>query len=258
MRCSWQRPAALEGRSEVARAARPARGGAACRRGAPHARAAMAPAVAPAASQATLGRTAAPRRRARCGPPPRCSAPPTPPSPVQPLRAAVRAARLALAAAAAAAALAPSASAITENQLLFLEAWRAVDRAYVDKTFNGQSWFRYREAAVKKTPMDTREETYAAIRAMLATLVRKAHPRPERLAAFAVLPARAALIPRAPNRAGGPVHALPGAGPVVGAAGRHQRESQWRRSGDQPRSHRQGRRKHAGMRTLVLSFESTT
>jgi C-terminal peptidase prc len=171
---------------------------------------------------------------------------------VQPLRAAVRAARLALAAAAAAAALAPSAGAITENQLLFLEAWRAVDRAYVDKTFNGQSWFRYREAAVKKTPMDTREETYAAIRAMLATLVRKAHPRPERLAASAVLAARAALIPRAPNRAGGPVHALPGAGPAVGAAGRNQRESQRCRPGDQPRPHRQGRRKHAG--TLYFSL----
>ena len=23
-----------------------------------------------------------------------------------------------------------------------LQAWRAVDRAYVDKTFNGQSWFK--------------------------------------------------------------------------------------------------------------------
>ena len=32
--------------------------------------------------------------------------------------------------------------AITTEQLIFLEAWRAVDRAYVDKTFNGQSWFR--------------------------------------------------------------------------------------------------------------------
>jgi hypothetical protein len=53
-----------------------------------------------------------------------------------------------------------------------------VDRAYVDKTFNGQSWFRYREAAVKKTPMDTRSETYAAIRAMLATLVRGAARHP--------------------------------------------------------------------------------
>lgn len=32
--------------------------------------------------------------------------------------------------------------AVTNEQLLYLEAWRAVDRAYVDKSFNGQSWFR--------------------------------------------------------------------------------------------------------------------
>lgn len=37
--------------------------------------------------------------------------------------------------------------------MLFLEAWRAVDRAYVDRSFNGQSWFRYRENALKKEAM---------------------------------------------------------------------------------------------------------
>jgi len=134
-----------------------------------------------------LSRSRAPAvRRRSCAAPPRCSGAFPPPA-TPPLRAAWRAARLALAAAAAAAALAPAAGAITENQLLFLEAWRAVDRAYVDKTFNGQSWFRYREAAVKKTPMDTREETYAAIRAMLATLVRRcaAPPRAPRTLSFA-------------------------------------------------------------------------
>ncbi|XP_074566666.1 carboxyl-terminal-processing peptidase 2, chloroplastic [Curcuma longa] len=62
------------------------------------------------------------------------------------------------------------ASAITEENLLFLEAWRAVDRAYVDKTFNGQSWFRYRESALRNEPMSTRDETYKAIKKMLATL----------------------------------------------------------------------------------------
>ncbi|EMS53556.1 Carboxyl-terminal-processing protease [Triticum urartu] len=35
----------------------------------------------------------------------------------------------------------PPSSALTEENLLFLEAWRAVDRAYYDKSFNGQSWF---------------------------------------------------------------------------------------------------------------------
>ncbi|XP_052145577.1 carboxyl-terminal-processing peptidase 2, chloroplastic isoform X2 [Oryza glaberrima] len=65
---------------------------------------------------------------------------------------------------------APSSSALTEENLLFLEAWRAVDRAYYDKSFNGQSWFRYRENALRNEPMNTREETYAAIKKMLSTL----------------------------------------------------------------------------------------
>eukprot|EP00897_Mesotaenium_endlicherianum_P004000 jgi/Mesen1/3628/ME000020S03161 len=60
--------------------------------------------------------------------------------------------------------------ALTEENLVFLEAWRVVDRAYVDKSFNGQSWFRYRENALKNTPMVDRDQTYAAIRKMLASL----------------------------------------------------------------------------------------
>ncbi|XP_008460719.2 carboxyl-terminal-processing peptidase 2, chloroplastic isoform X1 [Cucumis melo] len=60
--------------------------------------------------------------------------------------------------------------ALTEENLLFLEAWRTIDRAYIDKTFNGQSWFRYRENALRNEPMNTREETYTAIKKMLATL----------------------------------------------------------------------------------------
>ncbi|KAJ4841888.1 hypothetical protein Tsubulata_014249 [Turnera subulata] len=52
--------------------------------------------------------------------------------------------------------------ALSEENLLFLEAWRTIDRAY--------SWFRYRENALRNEPMNTREETYAAIRKMLATL----------------------------------------------------------------------------------------
>ncbi|BBG92602.1 Peptidase S41 family protein [Prunus dulcis] len=63
-----------------------------------------------------------------------------------------------------------SVSALTEENLLFLEAWRMIDRAYVDKSFNGQSWFRYRENALRNEPMNTREETYMAIKKMLATL----------------------------------------------------------------------------------------
>ncbi|XP_078427738.1 peptidase S41 family protein isoform X2 [Wolffia australiana] len=60
--------------------------------------------------------------------------------------------------------------ALNEENLLFLEAWRTVDRAYYDKSFNGQSWFRYREQALRSEPMNTREETYMAIKKMLATL----------------------------------------------------------------------------------------
>ncbi|WCJ24157.1 Carboxyl-terminal-processing peptidase 2 chloroplastic [Euphorbia peplus] len=60
--------------------------------------------------------------------------------------------------------------ALSQENLLFLEAWRTIDRAYVDKSFNGQSWFRYRENALRNEPMNNREETYMAIRKMLASL----------------------------------------------------------------------------------------
>jgi len=67
--------------------------------------------------------------------------------------------------------IAPDAAhAVTNEQLLYLEAWRAVDRAYVDKTFNGQSWFKVREDTLKKKKLVTREDTYAEIKSMLASL----------------------------------------------------------------------------------------
>ena len=62
------------------------------------------------------------------------------------------------------------ADAVTENQLVFMEAWRAVDKAYVDKTFNGVSWFKYREQTVKNTPMPSREDAYEEIKKMLKKL----------------------------------------------------------------------------------------
>lgn len=128
----------------------------------------------------------------------------------------------------------PPAGAVTQEQLLYLEAWRAVDRAYVDKKFNGLNWFKVwmrggwalgkwqldacckcaavvcfarlaefvrageagvqprmipllftahptplqphptqtqvREDALKKAPLNNREETHAAIRSMLDSL----------------------------------------------------------------------------------------
>ena len=45
-----------------------------------------------------------------------------------------------------------------------------MDRAYVDKTFNGNSWFRIREQYLKNERMTERSETYAAIRKLLALL----------------------------------------------------------------------------------------
>lgn len=63
--------------------------------------------------------------------------------------------RLAAAAAAAVLALGPgclASQAVTSEQLLFLEAWRAVDRAYVDKSFNGQNWFKVWGPALQQQP----------------------------------------------------------------------------------------------------------
>lgn len=90
------------------------------------------------------------------------------------------------------------AAAITTEQLLYLEAWRAVDRAYVDKTFNNNNWFKVRavhthvscvclvasapwratptppcqvrEDVLKKKQLDTRQQTYDAITASLSLL----------------------------------------------------------------------------------------
>ncbi|KAH1131191.1 hypothetical protein J1N35_002569 [Gossypium stocksii] len=59
--------------------------------------------------------------------------------------------------------------ALSEENLLFLEAWRTIDCAYIDKTFNGRSWFRYREVALRKEPMNSREEAFKPLRTMLAT-----------------------------------------------------------------------------------------
>ncbi|XP_038907131.1 carboxyl-terminal-processing peptidase 2, chloroplastic isoform X4 [Benincasa hispida] len=61
--------------------------------------------------------------------------------------------------------------ALTEENLLFLEAWRTIDRAYIDKTFNGQSWFRYRENALRNEPMNTREETCVGLSIGYRTIV---------------------------------------------------------------------------------------
>lgn len=59
--------------------------------------------------------------------------------------------------------------ALTEEQRLVTEAWRLVDRAYVDETFNHQNWWLVRQKALKQ-PLNDREQAYGAIQQMLASL----------------------------------------------------------------------------------------
>eukprot|EP00894_Picocystis_sp_ML_P001072 jgi/Pico_ML_1/51589/g2587.t1 len=66
--------------------------------------------------------------------------------------------------------LAGPGAALTAENLLYLEAWRAVDRAYVDAPKLGSSWRQERDRTLKQVRMATREDTYAAIRGSLASL----------------------------------------------------------------------------------------
>lgn len=61
------------------------------------------------------------------------------------------------------------ASAFTEEQKIFLQAWRIVSQAYIDDTFNDQNWWALREKTLKQR-LDNREATYAAIQKMLESL----------------------------------------------------------------------------------------
>ncbi|HEY9742523.1 MAG TPA: carboxyl-terminal processing protease CtpA [Coleofasciculaceae cyanobacterium] len=63
----------------------------------------------------------------------------------------------------------PPASAFTEEQKLFSQAWRIVSQAYLDDSFNHQNWWGLREKALKQR-LDDREATYAAIQKMLESL----------------------------------------------------------------------------------------
>ncbi|WP_299489132.1 carboxyl-terminal processing protease CtpA [Acaryochloris sp. IP29b_bin.137] len=63
----------------------------------------------------------------------------------------------------------PPATALTEEQLLYNEAWRLVDQAYVDDSFNHQDWRSVRQQALTRQMLD-RESTYRAIREMLDSL----------------------------------------------------------------------------------------
>jgi carboxyl-terminal processing protease len=61
------------------------------------------------------------------------------------------------------------AQALTEDQKLFNDAWRIVNQAYVDESFNHQNWWAIREKKLKP-PFHDRGEAYEAIRTILGSL----------------------------------------------------------------------------------------
>ena len=63
----------------------------------------------------------------------------------------------------------PPAFALTEEQQFFNQAWRIVNRSYLDETFNHQNWWFVRQKALKKR-LKNRKDTYGAIEKMLASL----------------------------------------------------------------------------------------
>jgi carboxyl-terminal processing protease len=59
--------------------------------------------------------------------------------------------------------------ALTYEQKLVNEAWRIVDRSYVDSTFNHKNWWAIREKSLKQ-PLPNSDAAYATIQQMLAVL----------------------------------------------------------------------------------------
>lgn len=62
-----------------------------------------------------------------------------------------------------------SAVALSAEHRLVSEVWRIVNHAYLDETFNHQNWWFVRQRLLKQD-LQSRQETYQAIRDMLATL----------------------------------------------------------------------------------------
>ncbi|WP_019501716.1 S41 family peptidase [Pseudanabaena sp. PCC 6802] len=57
----------------------------------------------------------------------------------------------------------------TQEQKFFNNVWQIVYRSYVDDSFNHQNWYRVRKSFANRK-FNSREETYAAIQEMLASL----------------------------------------------------------------------------------------
>jgi len=58
----------------------------------------------------------------------------------------------------------------SEEEKIFLEAWRIVNRSYLDETFNDQNWWFVRQRFLEEEDLSSREATYQAIEKMLASL----------------------------------------------------------------------------------------
>jgi carboxyl-terminal processing protease len=63
----------------------------------------------------------------------------------------------------------PPAAAFTPEQQLVLQAWRTIDRAYYDSTFNHQNWWVTRDRTLKQQ-IPNEEAAYASITKMIASL----------------------------------------------------------------------------------------
>lgn len=59
--------------------------------------------------------------------------------------------------------------AFTEDEQIFMQAWRTVNNAYLDETFNHQNWWLAREKTLKQH-LNSREAAYEAIDKLLKTL----------------------------------------------------------------------------------------
>jgi carboxyl-terminal processing protease len=63
----------------------------------------------------------------------------------------------------------PSAAAFTSDQQLVLQAWRTINQAYYDNSFNHQNWWLTRDRTLKQQILNE-EAAYQAITKMIATL----------------------------------------------------------------------------------------
>jgi carboxyl-terminal processing protease len=63
----------------------------------------------------------------------------------------------------------PPAAALTPEQQLVVQAWRTINRAYYDDSFNHQNWWLVRDRTLKQQ-IPTEEAAYQAITKMIATL----------------------------------------------------------------------------------------